>query len=80
MHSGGLFHGFFTEYLNHCPMTYGTWSTQTQIRHATAPASDGPWTPLDVAVPDAAGNPVLTQVLLSRVVALRSVAIPIATC
>jgi hypothetical protein len=34
--SGGLHHGFFTEYLNHCPMTYGTWSTQTQIRHATS--------------------------------------------
>ena len=59
--SGGLYHGFFTEYLNNCPMTYGTWSTQTQIRHATSPAADGPWTALDVAVPDAAGNPVLTQ-------------------
>ena len=20
-----LYHGFFAEYLNHCPMTYGTW-------------------------------------------------------
>ena len=59
--SAGLYHGFFTEFLEHCPMTYGTWSTQTQIRHATSPAADGPWTPLDVAVPDAAGNPVLTQ-------------------
>ena len=58
---GGVFHGFSTEYLNHCPMTYGTWSTQTHIRHATSLAADGPWTPLDVAVPDAAGNPVLTQ-------------------
>ena len=52
-------HAYVTEYQNHCPMTYSTWSTQTQIRHATSPNLDGPWTPLDVAVPDAAGNPVV---------------------
>ena len=57
----GLYHGFFTEYLDHCPMTYGTWSTQTQIRHATAKAADGPWVPQDIAVPDAAGNPVVSR-------------------
>lgn len=56
-----LFHGFFTEYLNHCPMTYGTWSTSTQIRHAISHSPAGPYMPSDVAVPDAAGNPVLTR-------------------
>lgn len=42
-------------------MTYGTWSTQTQIRHATAPSPHGPWQSLDVAVPVAAGNPVISR-------------------
>ena len=56
-----LFHGFFTEYLNHCPMTYGTWSTSTRIRHATSETPQGPYTAQDVAVPTAAGNPVLAR-------------------
>jgi hypothetical protein len=57
----GTYHGFFVEWLNHCPMTYGTWSTQTHIRHAVSASRDGPWRPLDVAVPAAAGNPVLSR-------------------
>eukprot|EP01047_Picozoa_sp_COSAG01_P004668 COSAG01_NODE_155_length_23814_cov_12.061343_3_plen_539_part_00 len=57
----GTYHGFFVEWLDHCPMTYGTWSTQTHIRHAVSTLQDGPWRPLDVAVPNAAGNPVLSR-------------------
>jgi hypothetical protein len=57
----GTYHGFFVEWLDHCPMTYGTWSTQTHIRHAVSASQDGPWRPLDVAVPNAAGNPVLSH-------------------
>eukprot|EP00039_Didymoeca_costata_P005885 m.85556 g.85556 ORF g.85556 m.85556 type:complete len:413 (+) comp13017_c0_seq3:146-1384(+) len=56
-----LYHGYFTEYMLNCPMTYATWGTQTHIRHATSPSPDGPWTPLDVAVPAAAGNPVIVR-------------------
>lgn len=60
--NGTLFHGFFTEWMEHCPMTYGTWSTQTHIRHAVSSRSpDGPWEALDVPVPDAAGNPVVSR-------------------
>lgn len=55
------YHGFFTEWMDHCPMTYGTWSTQTHIRHAVSRSPDGPWQALDVAVPAAAGNPVVTR-------------------
>ena len=33
----------------------------THIRHATSPTADGPWTDADVAVPQAAGNPVITR-------------------
>eukprot|EP00040_Diaphanoeca_grandis_P035514 m.223548 g.223548 ORF g.223548 m.223548 type:complete len:486 (-) comp33405_c1_seq1:185-1642(-) len=59
--STGLYHGFFAEWLNHCPMTYATWATSTVIRHATSSNVDGPWTPREIAVPNAAGNPVLSQ-------------------
>lgn len=57
----GGYHLYVAEYMEHCPMTYGTWSTQTQIRHAVGPGPDGPWDPRDVAVPDAAGNPVIAR-------------------
>eukprot|EP00041_Stephanoeca_diplocostata_P017854 m.367915 g.367915 ORF g.367915 m.367915 type:complete len:802 (-) comp20839_c0_seq2:64-2469(-) len=57
----GVYHGFFTEFVNHCPMTYGTWATATHIRHATSHTPDGPWNPQDIAVPVAAGNPVITR-------------------
>lgn len=58
-------HGFFAEFANHCPMTYGTWYSSTQVRHAVAPADShtglpsGPFVPADIAIPRAAGNPVL---------------------
>ena len=42
-------------------MTYGTWTSSTHIRHATSALPDGPWTSREVAVPPAAGNPVLTR-------------------
>eukprot|EP00936_MAST-01D_sp_MAST-1D-sp1_P001429 g1429.t1 len=57
----GLYHGFFTEYMHHCPMTYGTWSTSTHIRRATSPSPLGPWSAREVVVPDAAGNPVIAR-------------------
>ena len=47
----GTFHLFFTEYKNHCPMTFNTFYTATQIHHATAPGPTGPWTMREVAVP-----------------------------
>jgi hypothetical protein len=58
-------HGFFAEFANHCPMTYGTWYSSTHIRHAVAPADpqtglpSGPFVPRDVAIARAAGNPAL---------------------
>eukprot|EP00729_Bicosta_minor_P004237 gene4237-20491_t len=55
---GGLYHGFFAQFVNNCPMTYPTWTSSTHIRHATSPNPDGPWTDAGVAVPQAAGNPV----------------------
>ena len=58
---GGLYHGFFAQFVNNCPMTYPTWTSSTHIRHATSPNPDGPWTDAGVAVPQAAGNPVVTR-------------------
>jgi hypothetical protein len=55
------FHCFFAEFENHCPMSYGTWYSSTHIRHATASSPMGPYTALDVAIPRAAGNPVLLK-------------------
>jgi hypothetical protein len=60
-------HGFFAEFSNHCPMTYGTWYSSTHIRHAVAPADTrtgiptGPFVPKEVAIPRAAGNPALLK-------------------
>jgi hypothetical protein len=60
-------HGFFAEFANHCPMTYGTWYSSTHIRHAVAPADPksglpaGPFVARDIAVGRAAGNPVLLK-------------------
>ena len=55
----GTYHGFFVEWLNHCPMTLNTFYTSTHIAHAVAPTPAGPWT-RGVAVPPAAGNPALS--------------------
>ena len=57
----GLFHLFFTEWLNNCPMRYDTFATSTHIAHATAKSAAGPWTRRGVAVPRAAGNPAITR-------------------
>ena len=57
----GVFHLLFTEWLNHCPMTFKTFATSTHIAHATAPTAVGPWTRVGVAVPQAAGNPALSR-------------------
>jgi len=57
----GLYHCFFTEFMEHCPMTYGTWYSSTVIRHAVSAFPTGPYEPLDVAIPKAAGNPVLLK-------------------
>ena len=57
----GTFHLFFTEWLNHCPMTFNTFYTSTQIAHATAPTALGPWTRQRTVVPPAAGNPALSR-------------------
>lgn len=58
----GTFHLFFTEWLNHCPMTFDTFYTSTRIAHATAPTTLGPWTPQrEAVVPPAAGNPALSR-------------------
>ena len=57
----GLFHLFFTEWLNNCPMRYDTFATSTHIAHATAKDATGPWTRQGVAVPPAAGNPAMTR-------------------
>jgi hypothetical protein len=62
---GKQVHGFFAEFANHCPMTYGTWYSSTRIRHAVAPADavsglpNGPFVVKDIAIPTAAGNPVV---------------------
>ena len=65
---GTLVHGYFAEYSSNCPMTYGTWYSSTHIRHAVAPADlrtglpRAPFVPTpDVAIPRAAGNPVLLK-------------------
>ena len=55
------YHCFFAEFDNHCPMSYGTWYSSTHIRHVTALTPTGPYTRRDVAVPRAAGNPVLLK-------------------
>ena len=39
---GGLFHLFYTEWLNNCPMRYSTFSTSTHIAHATSETPTGP--------------------------------------
>ena len=62
---GGVYHLFFTEWLNHCPMTFNTFYTSTHIAHATAPTPLRPWTRAGVAVPPAAGNPALSQAPLT---------------
>lgn len=59
-------HCWVAEFANHCPMSYGTWYSSTHIRHVVAPAGPtglpaGPFAPLDVAIPRAAGNPVLLK-------------------
>lgn len=59
--SDGLYHGFFTTWMNQCPMTYATWQTQTNIQHAVSTSPDGPWTDWDIAVPSGAGNPVVSR-------------------
>ena len=58
---GGLYHLFFTEWINHCPMTFNTFYTSTHIAHVTSPTPLGPWTRVGVAVPPAAGNPTITK-------------------
>jgi hypothetical protein len=63
---GGTVHGFFAEFANHCPMTYGTWYTSTHIRHAVAIADpagrpSSPFVAREIAIPRAAGNPVLIK-------------------
>lgn len=57
----GTYHLFFTEWANHCPMTFNTFYTSTHIAHAIAPTPLGPWTRAGVAVPPAAGNPTVTR-------------------
>jgi hypothetical protein len=62
----GAVHGFFAEWENHCPMTYGTWYTSTHIRHAVADADadgrpKGAFVAQNIAIPRAAGNPVLLK-------------------
>eukprot|EP01043_Picozoa_sp_COSAG02_P049362 COSAG02_NODE_4949_length_4796_cov_12.701512_3_plen_521_part_00 len=62
----GTVHGFFAEFANHCPMTYGTWYTSTHIRHAVAVADSAgrpssAFVPREIAIPRAAGNPVLIK-------------------
>ena len=54
---GGLYHLFFTEWVNHCPMTFNTFYTSTHIAHVTSPTSLGPWTRAGVAVPPPRGPP-----------------------
>ena len=44
----GLYHLFVVEYMNHCPMTYGTWTSQSSVRHATARSASGPWEPKEL--------------------------------
>ena len=59
---GRCFHLFYTEWLNHCPITFDTFYTSTSIAHATAPMLLGPWTRAAAAVvPPAAGNPALSR-------------------
>ena len=53
---------FYTEWLNHCPITFDTFYTSTSIAHATAPTLLGPWTRAAAAVVfPAAGNPALSR-------------------
>jgi hypothetical protein len=64
--ANGTVHGFFAEFANHCPMSYGTWYTSTHIRHAVAVADaagrpKSAFVPREIAVPRAAGNPVLIK-------------------
>eukprot|EP01079_Euglenida_sp_SAG-EU17-18_P008757 gene8757-30_t len=57
----GLYHMFVAEWMDKCPMTYPTWTSSTHIVHATAADRQGPYTPTDVAVPPAAGNPCVVK-------------------
>ena len=57
----GLYHLFVTEYMNRCPMSYGTWTLQSSIRHATAATASGPWEPKELVLQAAAGNPVVAR-------------------
>jgi hypothetical protein len=56
----GLYHLFVTEYQNHCPMTYGSWTFQNSIRHATSASVNGPWVAKEMVL-DGAGNPLLMK-------------------
>ena len=58
----GLYHLFVVEYMNHCPMTYGTWTSQSSVRHATSRSASGPWEPRELPLgPGPTGNPVVTR-------------------
>ena len=58
--ASGIFHLFVTEYANHCPMTYGTWTFQASIRHATGVSANGPWEPQELVL-SGSGNPVIVR-------------------
>lgn len=57
----GIYHLFVTEYMNRCPMTYGTWTLQSSIRHATSTTANGPWLLRELVLQAAAGNPVVAR-------------------
>jgi hypothetical protein len=58
----GLYHLFVVEYMNHCPMTYGTWTVQSSVRHAVSRSASGPWEPKELPLgPGPTGNPVVTR-------------------
>lgn len=59
--SNKTFHLFATEWLNHCPMRYDTFTTSTHIAHLTSAHATGPWVRHGVVVPAAAGNPAITR-------------------
>jgi hypothetical protein len=57
----GIYHLFVTEFMNKCPMTYGTWQIQSSVRHATATTANGPWEPKELVLQAAAGNPAVAR-------------------
>lgn len=62
----GIYHLFVVEYMNQCPMTYGTWTFQSSVRHAVSKSLAGPWEPKELPLgPGPTGNPLVVQAPVS---------------